>query len=102
MRIEQKKDITNVITPIINTTNQETKPVRDLKNINHNHYVSTQEKNGSLGSICEHEKKMHGALELRDRDSNSLRVTVADAHADMLDTCLLGGGGGGTTELKIC
>lgn len=64
MKIQQKKDIENVITPIINTTNQETKLVRNLKNINHNHYVSTQENHWSLGSICEHEKKMHGALEL--------------------------------------
>jgi hypothetical protein len=45
---------------------------------------------------------MHGALKLRDRNSNSLRITVADANADLFDTRLLGGGGGSTMKLEIC
>lgn len=45
---------------------------------------------------------MHDALKLRDRNSNSLRVTVADANADLLDTRLLGGSGSSTMKLEIC
>jgi hypothetical protein len=41
-------------------------------------------------------------LELRYSNSNSLRVAVADANADLLDTGFLSSGSSGAVELKIC
>lgn len=39
-------------------------------------------------------------LEVRNGDCNSLRITVADADGDLLDTSLLGSGSGGTVKLN--
>lgn len=39
-------------------------------------------------------------LEVRNGDGNSLRVAVADADGDLLDTGLLGSGSGGTVKLN--